>query len=82
MFLLVFLRTFKLCVVTSFGDIHWIDWAKFYWEMVDGGLGLCDLRIFRSTLLAKLVGREFLQPSSLWSQIVQAKYIRMMCGVI
>jgi hypothetical protein len=53
---------------------HWLKWSKLCNPKEEGGLGFQDLRSFNRALLAKQGWRILQQPSSLLSQVFQAKY--------
>ncbi|KAL0444214.1 UNVERIFIED_CONTAM: putative mitochondrial protein [Sesamum latifolium] len=54
--------------------IHWISWHQLCKSRKDGGLGFRQLRAFNSALLAKQFWRLLTNPSSLITQVLNARY--------
>ncbi|KAK6153170.1 hypothetical protein DH2020_012809 [Rehmannia glutinosa] len=54
--------------------MHWVFWKKIASDKALGGLGYRHLRAFNLALLVKQAWKIIMQPSSLLSRILRAKY--------
>jgi hypothetical protein len=54
--------------------IHWMSWTKMGQSKMDVGIGFRDLVLFNKALLAKQGWRFLMEPDSMVTQIMKAKY--------
>ncbi|KAM2820501.1 hypothetical protein PS2_038785 [Malus domestica] len=54
--------------------IHWMKWEPLCTSKADGGLGFRELESFNQSLLAKQCWRLFINPTSLVSRMLSARY--------
>ena len=61
--------------------VHMVAWNKMNLPKKDGGLGIRDMRQTNQAFLAKLGWRLLVEPQTLWSRILRAKYCDNRCDL-
>jgi hypothetical protein len=53
---------------------HLVNWTKVCSPIREGGLGICNLRLFNRALIGKWQWRFVSEPNARWRKVVKAKY--------